>query len=312
MTKEEFEKIKTSCLISDDQDYILEQAKLVAESQNPYFICDFPEYIQKEKLTREVMKVLEDGILETKQPIPIYEFMFEMTDFGIETFDIKRFEDEIIKLNNPKLLYYTIIFIKGANVPKMLDALCKTQNEKYITLAKEDYEESYNKEEYPEEEVFTKEYYKQLEASKEKHYFPESLTKYSDPLFLTDFVINVLEKGNAYEIIELADYIEYLKDYKKLDEASSTKYLKQTQQKIEEKNDPLHSYEYAWSINSSDKDALSEIVIKSENPKLMYYFREIPGANKEKLEQAIENTGNQRYIDKINEEKESKLTKTEE
>ena len=110
----------------------------------------------------------------------------------------------------------------------------------------------------------------------------------------------------------MADYIEYLKDYKKLDEASSTKYLKQTQQKIEEKNDPLHSYEYAWSINSSDKDALSEIVIKSENPKLMYYFREIPGANKEKLEQAIENTGNQRYIDKINEEKESKLTKTEE
>lgn len=304
MTKEQFEKILDSCIHSDNLDYILEKAKEVADSRDPYFICSFPEHVQNKKLTKEVMSVLETGIVNTKEWIPIYEFMFEMTDFEIKNFNIELFEDLIIKSNNPKLMYYSIIFAKGTNVPKMLKALYETKNEKYIRKVKEDYEESYNKEEYPEDVIFDSTYNEALKAAGEELFFPESLKKYREKGESIETIVNkVIAAKDPYGIIEAADYCEYLLDYFDHKGKFGEKlegHIKKLNEAIKQYGDVLHKYEYAWSIDRSNKLELQKDIIDSGDVKFMFYFRDIEGANREELDKAIDESGNIEYIDKIN------------
>ena len=78
-------------------------------------------------------------------------------------------------------------------------------------------------------------------------------------------------------ITELANYIEYLNEYK--NEGYRIEDLTEVQETI---GDPMQSYEYLASVNVENKDGLINSVIDSGRVKFMYYVYEyVPGLNDE-------------------------------
>ena len=307
MTKKEFNDLLALCQgETEDTLFIQAAVKEVAYSGNPHFIYDLIEYCPAVD-TLENMRILEDAIIAlaslNNNIIIAYEFMFEMaTDFEIKNFNLRRFEELIILSGNPKLIHYCIRCIKGSNVPKMLEALYATRSEKYITYVKQKYDHSVNKELYPGETIFNDEYDAALEKAKTDLYFPNWIYAFET----SDFQLlcqRVISSKVPYFINELADYFEYLIAYVLKDDVEVISMLggliEHLNVAIKEYGTTLDKYEYAWSIDSVDKGAVEEDVISSGEVKFMYYFIDIPGANKEELYKAIKDSGNQKYIDLI-------------
>lgn len=309
MTQKDFEdSLKLAQLRSADNVSIMSIVLRIAYSGNQHFIYDLIEYCPGVD-TPEYMKVLEDAILGLatyKNNILIaYEFMYEMaTDFEIKNFNLEGFEKFIIASGNPKYMSYCILCIKGTNVPRMLKALYETKSEKYLERIKDKYDHSVNKDTYPYFTIFNDAYDKELEASSKIIYVPAWMyaLKTSHPYSMTRAVIN---SENPYFINELADYFEYFIKYvlKKEDYQSIDYYEKlilSLNEAIKIYGYMLDKYEYSWSIERCNKKEMQQDVIEAEDAKFMYYFRDIPGANIEELDEAIKRSDNTKYINLIN------------
>lgn len=276
-----------------------------------HLIYDFIEY-NPDVDDKEFMRILEDAIIrianDRNNPLIAYEFMYEMaTDFKIKNFDLNRFENYIISTKNPKFMDYCIRCIKGTNVPRMLKALCDTKSVKYISRVKEEYNHGVNAEEYWHFILFDEEYDKALAEAKKILYIPNWFVLF-DNSSPEAFCKEVIENKNPYFINELADYLEYLIEFKlgenDLEKISLLKSLIEAlNEAIIKYGEMLDKYEYAWSVKGMDKILLQREIIKVGDPKFMYYFREIPGADAIELDEAINLTGNEKYIERLKEEK---------
>ena len=262
----------------DNNNSFLNSIKNVTDSKieekinngDPYDICDVLEETSG-GANGVYLKELEDAIVNTKDIVQIYEFLFMAVDMKIKGFDQERFEEIIRNSNMPKLMCYSMGFVPGINIEKMLEALKETKNAKYMELL-------LNDEEYSEvlEEINKIEpnYEEEVEEAKQFDYYPKSLEQFIN--FKDDIEKlkeEVIKTNNPHFITELANYIEYLNEYKGKEYDISDLTLAQ-----EEIKDPMQSYEYLASVNVEDRSGLINAVIDSNKVKFMYYVYEyVPG-----------------------------------
>lgn len=250
-------------------------------SGNPYTICDLLEET-KGGPNGIYLKKLEDAIVATNDIVQIYEFMFLAVDMNIIGFDRERFERLIRQSNNAKLMCYCMEFVPGTNIELMLDALEQTQNAKYMEMLIKDEEYSDVLEEV---KKIDSNYEEKVEEAKYFDYFPESLKEFID---LRDDIFQLKKKvigtKNPHLITELANYIEYLNEYK--EESYDIDDLMVAQ---EETQDPMQAYEFLASVNVKDKNGLIQSVINSGRVKFMYYvYAYVPGLTEEEKDQIKE------------------------
>lgn len=245
---------------------------------NPYTICDLLE-TTKGGTNGIYLKELEDAIIKTKDIVQIYEFMFLAVDMNITGFDRDRFEGIIRESKNPKLMCYCMEFVPGTNIKDMLEALQQTRNVKYMEML-------ISNEEYSDvlEEVkkINPNYEEDVAEAKKCDYYPESLRAFVD---LKEDIIELKNKvvstKNPHLITELANYIEYLNEYK--GKAYDIEDLVIAQ---EETKDPMQAYEFLASVNMKNKSGLIQSVINSNRVKFMYYvYAYVPGLTEQEKEE---------------------------
>lgn len=232
-------------------------------SKDPYTICDVLEET-KGGPNGIYLKQLEDAIIATNDIVQIYEFMFLAVDMNIIGFNREKFEEIIRQSNNPKLMCYCMGFVPGTNIRLMLNALIQTQNAKYMEMliTNEEYSEVLEQ-----IEQIMPNYKDIVEEAKSYDYYPYSLEEYKDlKENILDLKEKVKESKNPHLITELANYIEYLNEYKEgLYEVED---LAIEQEKLK---DPMQAYEFLASVNVKDKSGLVQTVINSGKVKFMYY-----------------------------------------
>lgn len=251
-------------------------------SGNPYTICDLLEKT-KGGPNGIYLRKLENAIIETKDIVQIYEFMFLAVDMSIIGFDRERFERIIRQSKNPKLMCYCMAFVPGTNIEAMSKALIDTQNAKYMEMLIKD-------EEYEEvlEEIkqIDAGYEETVEKAKQFDYYPESLKQFiafkDDIAKLKD---EVKATRNPHLITELANYIEYLNEYKGESYEISDLVFAQ-----EETEDPMQAYEFLASVKVKNKSGLIQNVLGSGKVKFAYYvYTYVPGLTKQEKKQIKEN-----------------------
>ena len=270
-------------------------------SGDPYKICDLLEET-KGGPNGIYLRKLEDAIIATNDIVQIYEFMFLAVDMNIPGFDRRRFEGIIRESGNSKLMCYCMGFVPGTNIEEMLKALKGTKNAKYMEMLieNEEYEEAFE-----EIKQIDPQYEESVEEAKEFDYFPESL---KDFISLKDnfeqLKQEIIDTNNPHLITELANYIEYLNQYK--GKAYDIQELTVAQEEIQ---DPMQAYEYLASVNLEDKSGLIQSVINSGKVKFMYYVYEyvpeLTDKERELLEQnIIEKDSNGKYKEMIQDDTE--------
>ena len=281
MTKEQFDEILKTSVNSTDVKQLLATTKMVASAGNPYFICDFAEYVDLSGVAG-AMEILEDVMLEYKDPYHPYEFAFCMADSERE-FNLSKFEANVIASGNAKLMYYFMGYVKGCNIMDMTMALLKTGCSKWI----EHYIEN---EEIPKMEdadvIFNA-----FKKAKQTSYIPPCLK----PIFdkhegdFSKVQAEVKNSGDAYLMTELAEHFEQADREGLLQEALETK-------------DILNVYEYGCSVPGAPVDAIAEKIVERGVSKLMWYVAEYTDWGCEKLMLgALRQSGNDKYITKIEE-----------
>ena len=286
------------CNNTEDKLEISRIARGVKETNNPYLICDFMASVPKAH-TKELIKMFEDEIEDIGDIVHSYEFMFLMSDMKVQNFEKKRFEELIKSSGNPKLMMYCLGFVEGIDKESMLQALYETKNAKYIELlsTSEDYED-FNVSERPE-------YFEMLKRAKEFNYFPRSLEEYREenPNLVT--LISSIVKSDsetveqrrkkAYQINELANYIEYLAEYHGKDYDAEFLHtsinLLQDAELVAGDDEPLHLYEFAASVETDDKSSVINRVIDIGDKKYIHYCLEyvpnVPQNLVEKMEKVL-------------------------
>ncbi len=258
------------------------------QSGNPYTICDLLEETKGGMYLRK----LENAIMETKDIVQIYEFLFMAVDMNIAGFNRERFERAIRESGNSKLMRYCMGFVPDINLEAMLDSLEKAQNAKDMEILKMD--EEYH-------EVFEKvkqidpEYEEKIEVAKKFDYYPASLKEFRD---LKDNVEVLKEEikatQNSHLITELANYLEYLNEYK--GQSYDITDLTVVQEEIQ---DPMQAYEFLASVNVEDKNGLIQSIMNSGRTKFAYYVYEyVPGLTEQEkqcLKENIEKSGSEKY-----------------
>lgn len=280
-------KIIDNCNNSNSIEYVKAVAKDIVLT-DPYTICHFAEHVDLVD-NPTIMPILEKGIISFGDIVHIYEFMFLMVDCKREYFNLPAFESLIRNSKNPKLMLYCIGFVPGINISLMLSALYATKSIKYIEKLRDP--------EYGLGDIIDWDLYdEQCEIAKETDYFPEILKQYQKPGI--NLLNSVLKTKDPYLINELADYLEYLRDYKGYENVDD--FLEILGYAMARCKEPLHHYEFAASITHSDKPMFQKLVIESEIIKYDYYMYEyVNGTDKNQLRAVISESGDQKYIDKI-------------
>lgn len=268
-------------------------------SKDPYTICDVLEET-KGGPNGIYLKKLEDAIVATNDIVQIYEFMFMAVDMNIVGFDRERFERIIRQSGNAKLMCYCMEFVPGTNIEEMLKALEQTKNAKYTEMIIKDEEYS---DVYEEIKRINPNYEQAVEDAKQFDYFPKSLEQFIE--YKDDISVlktKVMDTKNPHLITELANYIEYLNEYK--EKSYNIEDLTAAQEELE---DPMQAYEYLASVSVKDKTGLIQTVINSGRVKFMYYvYAYVPGLTeeeKDKLKEGIkENDISGKYKEMIEDE----------
>lgn len=243
-------------------------------SGNPYTLCDLLEQT-KGGPNKIYLKKLEDAIIATNDIVQIYEFMFLAVDMNIIGFDRERFERIIRESKNPKLMCYCMEFVPGTNIELMLNTLEQTQNAKYMEMLIKD--EEYN-DVYEQIKQINPEYEETVENAKKIDYYPESLKQFINLRNnITQLKEAVIATKNPHLMTELANYIEYLNEYKE-----QSYDINDLAVALEEAQDPMQAYEFLASVNVVDKTGLIQTVINSGRVKFMYYVYEyVPELNED-------------------------------
>lgn len=232
-------------------------------SKDPYIICDVLEET-KGGPNGIYLKKLEDVIVATNDIVQIYEFMFIAVDMNIAGFDRERFERIIRQSGNAKLMCYCMEFVPGTNIELMVEALEQTKNAKYMEMIMKDEEYS---DVYEKVKRINPNYEQSVEDAKQFDYFPESLEQFIE--YKDDISVlksKVMNTKNPHLITELANYIEYINEYK--EGSYDIEDLTLAQEELE---DPMQAYEYLASVSVKDKTGLIQAVINSGRVKYMYY-----------------------------------------
>lgn len=282
-------KIIADCNNSNSVEYVKEVANDIILT-DPYTICTFAECVDLSD-DPTIMPILERGMISFGDIVHIYEFMFLMVDCKRKNFNLPSFEKLIRGSKNPKLMLYCIGFVPGIDIPLMLASLYETKCIKYIEKLKE---EEYK--EVVDDYIDWYEYEIALEDSREFNYFPAALEPYQKPGM--NLFNSVLKSYDPYIYNEMADYLEYLRDYRKINDVDT--FLEILGIAMARTNEPLHHYEYSASIMHCDKPMFEKRIKDSKQVKYYYYmYTYVNGVNKDEFKRLIISSDNKKYKDKI-------------
>ncbi len=285
MTKQEFIKIIEECNATKDIAFVAQKAKEVVATKKPYFICDFAEFVTLSD-TPEVMPILEDGMIATDDIVHCYEFAFDMADHD-KKFNLKRFEDLIIKHKLGKIEYYFLECVKGCDCLKMFEAFTMCAPSKWLRAFSENEELAYlNK---------NPEGFEALIVAREGE--EERVRTHLTPEERVDIIKQSIYSRKPISINDAAEYTA------------------QTQEEIDAlfesmmaTDDLLHIYELYCSVPAlTDEQKLIILDYLKNNDylnsaKYMYYvsaYTDLPVAEVEKMLESARKTGNTEYIEKI-------------
>lgn len=284
------------CVRSDDYHYAYKRAMEVANSGNPFLICDFAENVPLAD-NHNIMQLLEDGIIACNDIYHEYEFAFTMADSGKKCFNLNRFEERIMKSGVAKIMYYCLECLVGCNCDKMEQALIKTKDAKYIELFMNNDEVAHRHD---------KSWYKnKLNEIKEenksegKRYLPKQLTSIANNL-------DVLTTNENDEELLISSSDANSSDYNPMHINMCAEYTDCNRRRAFElmmnSGNILHIYEYYCSVaNDKEKDVIYQYVLKSGYAKIMYYmiaWTDLDVDRCEEMLSEIEKLRNKKYIEK--------------
>ncbi len=296
MNKERLIEIIEECNHTNDINVVIERAKEIAATKNPYHICDFAEFVTLSDHPT-VMPILEDGMFATEDIVHCYEFAFCMADHG-KKFNLKRFEDLIIDNDMAKLQYYFLECVKGCNTYNLFEAFKCCAPSKWLKAFAENEEVAqYNtaqNDEYLPNLIFWRE--NDEEKVKQEPNYPEKKAK---------VIKDAIKSRKPLSINDAAEYYaETPEEVNALFEAMMAT------------DDLLHIYELYCSVPALTEEQKAIILdyIKNNNylnsAKYMYYISEytdLPAKEVAKMLKAAQKTGNTKYIKKIEKTLQSKL-----
>ncbi len=312
MERKEFEKIIEIC---NSEGAVFETvhhfATLVAETKDPYLICDFCEYVDAAD-NADIMPILQNAILQEKNPLHWYEFAYLMCDCGRKNVDYVELQKKIEGLKDPKLIAYCREFVPAFDGNSLDEAMCECANYKWIMAYKNllhfDDMSTWG----DENPWFASLYYKSHDLEDQKNEGYDKVPRivknsvFSGPAFRMFDAYNIAKRGdNPYFTTTFAEF------YCKGDKYSET--LKELQEATEKSGDVLSVYEFGASVDGANIRRVENFAIKSGMAKYMYYVGAYcPDANLDRMLRHIKRTGNQKYIKKMEEHIEEVRNKGEE
>lgn len=322
MLKYEFNKILRKCTgKNENKKDLLRYAKRVAETGNPYFICDFCEYVEAVD-DPDIMPFLQKAMENCGDIVHIYEFAFLMADCGRQCVDYKSLQDIIIASEDPKLIAYCSEYVPTFDQKALADGMIKCGNVKWLEHyieAKGYYagvENASEKEKISQKQRLLKSF--ELARKRETRFFPpKSVTDVYGILGkdLEQMRKDVLKSKNPYLINEMAENWEatlyetplYIIEKEKqirmpehLRTQSYAECIEEYADAMIETGDILHIYEFGASVPGAPIRKIEDAAIEIGMAKYMYYVGAyVPGANVGRLLKSIEKTGNKKYIEKM-------------
>ena len=288
MEKLEFEQILKRCAVSNDKRIILEGAKLVAESGNPYYICDFVENVAGAD-TLEVMSVLQSAMERTNDYVHIYEFAFLTCDMGLKSVNFNSLFNKLKESKNSKLLVYSAEYVPAFDKVEIAKALIEFGNAKWLAHYLESDEVLAGVDQDLKAEL--------LEGIKQRYeevknvvHIPECV-RHRGLKNVDEIIEYALNSKDPYVVNEVAEYLgEFIEDKSEFED------------KIISLKDILHTYEFGASVPNVDVSKIENASIESGMPKYMYYVGAyVPDADAEKMLKSIKQSGNQKYIQMMEE-----------
>lgn len=316
MTRKEFEKIIEICN-SEGADFetIHHFATLVAETKDPYLICDFCEYVDAAD-NPEIMPMMQEAILMEKNPLHWYEFAYLMCDCQKKCVDYAQLQGKIESLKDPKLIAYCREFVPAFDGNSLDEAMCECANYKWIMAYKNllhfDDMSTWG----DENPWFASLYYKSRDLEDNKN---NGITKvpncvrnsvmYTHPFNKVSRAFDIATKGDdPYYTTTFAEFYCGIEANKSDKEA-----LKDLQEATEKSGDVLSVYELGASVDGVNIRRVENFAIESGMAKYMYYVGAYcPGANLDRMLRQIKKTGNQKYVKKMEEHIEEVRNKGEE
>ncbi len=295
MTKERLIEIIEECNRTDNIDLIIARTKEVVATRNPYFICDFAEFVTKSDHP-QVMPKLEDGMIATGDLVHCYEFAFCMADHD-KKFNLTRFEDLMIENKMAKLQYYFMECVKGRNGKKLFNSFVFCAPSKWLKAFEENKElaclnTAYNDQWLP---AFTSYIECKEENTRNKEGFEARIAR----------VKAALKSGNPLEINNAAEY-----------DAESEEEIQELFEAMMATDDLLHIYELYCSVPALTDNQRTIILDYMRNSdqlnsaKYMYYvcaYTDLSAKEVAKMLESAKKTGNKEYIEKIEQVLQAKL-----
>ena len=284
------------CVMSKDYLYVYKRAKGVANSKNPFLICDFAENVALAD-DPNIMQLLEDGIIGCNDIYHEYEFAFAMADSGKKNFNLNRFEKRIRESGIAKIMYYCLECLVGCDCDEMEKALIKTKDAKYIELFMNNDEVDHRHSRSWYENKLSK--IKEENELESKRYLPKQLTTIAEDLNVIDTNENDEElltkssdkNSNNYNPM----HINMCAEYTDCDRRDAFDLMMNS-------DNILHIYEYYCSVaDDSEKDVIYEYILNSGYAKIMYYMIAWTDLDLNRCKEMlieIENTCNKKYIEK--------------
>lgn len=268
--------IKEANDVRTSEEKLVEIAKKVASTNDPYLICDFCEFCDKADTPR-VMPILQSAIEQNENPLHVYEFAYLMADCGKRHVNYGSLLQRVIDAGDPKLLCYCREFVPVFDHARLDMAMSRVGNKRWLT----NYEAltGFSKKQFYSAKMLTQ----RLElidrlAAEGKIVVPDVLKARG-----VDFKNGIV---GAYNFC-LSSHDPYLitnmlENFPRIDKSG------RLAQRLFDLDDIMSIYEYGASCETADAKSVTEAAIQSNMPKYMYYVGAYcPGSDADALLNAI-------------------------
>ena len=288
-------------LLKEQQSKLLGLAQTVARSKNPYYICDFAEYVDSAD-SPLVMPILQKAMEETGDIVHIYEFAFLMADCERTAVDYESLQNLIIESEDPKLICYSAEYVPTFDQKALAQGMIRCGNEKWLTHYIESvgfYAGVQNESEQERENQKSALVAKLLFEQERGYKIPKQISDNYEGGTIIGIAHNVLSAGVPYHINTFAENDAELYG---LTPEVQAEFIRPFEEAMISTGDILHIYEFGASVPGADIRMIEDAVIESGMAKYMYYVGAyVPGADAERMLEEIKKTGNKKYVQKMEE-----------
>ncbi len=255
---------------------LVEIAKKVAATNDPYLICDFCEFCERAD-SPSVMPILQRVIEQNNNPLHVYEFAYLMADCGKKCVNYGSLLQRVIESGDPKLVCYSREFVPAFDGVRLDMAMSRLGNKRWL----EHYNEltgfleggSYEAKALSQRLALVEKL-----ASEGKVIVPDVIKSRVPDMKngLVDAYNHCLSVNDPYLITNM------LENFPRMERSG------RLTQRLFDMGDIMSIYEYGASCETANVAKVTEAAKQSNMPKYMYYVGAYcPGADAEALLSAI-------------------------